>query len=185
MPVITPSNAVEEDLRRAVADRDGICAGLDFMKLSAWMGFFSKEPMANIVGNEADWMIWDLLRRTGEGSFREGPGRERLRRWLEGKGDEDVWHLARRIAEVFVVYSTYRLDWVLDWLGMHPEMLSDTPSRREEEARLRAHPDFVWQRDLWRELASREAWRGRRFLEGFPDMLRRLGRKRRRKARGA
>lgn len=174
VPVITPSNAVEEDLRRAVADRDGICAGLDFMKLSAWMGFFSKEPMANIVGNEADWMIWDLLRRTGEGSFREGPGRERLRRWLEGKGDEDVWHLARRIAEVFVVYSTYRLDWVLDWLGMHPEMLSDTPSRREEEARLRAHPDFVWQRDLWRELASREAWRGRRFLEGFPDMLRRL-----------
>ena len=116
VPVITPNNAVEEDLRRAVADRDGICAGIDFMKLSSWMGFFSKEPMANIVGNEADWMIWDLLRRTGSGSFREGPGRERLRHYLEGRSDEDVWHLARRIAEVFVVYSTYRLEWVLDWL---------------------------------------------------------------------
>ena len=105
VPVITPNNAVEEDLRRAVADRDGICAGIDFMKLSSWMGFFSKEPMANIVGNEADWMIWDLLRRTGSGSFREGPGRERLRHYLEGRSDEDVWHLARRIAEGFVVYS--------------------------------------------------------------------------------
>ena len=174
VPVITPNNAVEEDLRRAVADRDGICAGIDFMKLSSWMGFFSKEPMANIVGNEADWMIWDLLRRTGSGSFREGPGRERLRHYLEGRSDEDVWHLARRIAEVFVVYSTYRLDWVLDWLGMHPEMLNDTDARTTEQKVLELHPDFAWQRDLWRELASRPSWRGRRFLEGFPDMLRRL-----------
>ena len=174
VPVITPNNAVEEDLRRAVADRDGICAGIDFMKLSSWMGFFSKEPMANIVGNEADWMIWDLLRRTGSGSFREGPGRERLRHYLEGRSDEDVWHLARRIAEVFVVYSTYRLDWVLDWLGMHPEMLNDTDARTTEQKVLERHPDFAWQRDLWRELASRPSWRGRRFLEGFPDMLRRL-----------
>lgn len=174
VPVITPNNAVEEDLRRAVADRDGICAGIDFMKLSSWMGFFSKEPMANIVGNEADWMIWDLLRRTGSGSFREGPGRERLRHYLEGRSDEDVWHLARRIAEVFVVYSTYRLDWVLDWLGMHPEMLNDTDARTTEQKVLERHPDFAWQRDLWRELSSRPSWRGRRFLEGFPDMLRRL-----------
>lgn len=174
VPVITPNNAVEEDLRRAVADRDGICAGIDFMKLSSWMGFFSKEPMANIVGNEADWMIWDLLRRTGPGSFREGPGRERLRHYLEGRSDEDVWHLARRIAEVFVVYSTYRLDWVLDWLGMHPDMLNDTIERTQEQEVLERHPDFAWQRDLWRELASRPSWRGRRFLEGFPDMLRRL-----------
>ena len=174
VPVITPNNAVEEDLRRAVADRDGICAGIDFMKLSSWMGFFSKEPMANIVGNEADWMIWDLLRRTGSGSFREGPGRERLRHYLEGRSDEDVWHLARRIAEVFVVYSTYRLDWVLDWLGMHSEMLNDTDARTTEQKVLERHPDFAWQRDLWRELASRPSWRGRRFLEGFPDMLRRL-----------
>ena len=41
VPVITPNNAVEEDLRRAVADRDGICAGIDFMTLSSWMGFCS------------------------------------------------------------------------------------------------------------------------------------------------
>lgn len=100
-------------------------------------------------------MIWDLLRRTGSGSFREGPGRERLRHYLEGRSDEDVWHLARRIAEVFVVYSTYRLDWVLDWLGMHPEMLNDTDARTTEQKVLELHPDFAWQRDLWRELASR------------------------------
>ena len=92
VPVITPNNAVEEDLRRAVADRDGICAGIDFMKLSSWMGFFSKEPMANIVGNEADWMIWDLLRRTGSprGSGSRAPaplsrGQERRGRLASGE----------------------------------------------------------------------------------------------------
>ena len=93
VPVITPNNAVEEDLRRAVADRDGICAGIDFMKLSSWMGFFSKEPMANIVGNEADWMLWypvlvnaSLLSVFGASLFSGMPVVERLARLgLRGK----------------------------------------------------------------------------------------------------
>ena len=54
VPVIVPSQAVETDLRRAIAEKSRVCAAMDFMYLSAWMGFFSKEPLANVVGNEAD-----------------------------------------------------------------------------------------------------------------------------------
>ena len=174
VPVIIPNRAVETDVRQAIADRDGVCAGMDFMLLSAWMGFFSKEPMANIVGNEADWMIWRTLREDGPTSFRRQPGHERLAHYLDGKGDEDVWRLARHIAQVFVTYATYRLDWILDWLGLHPSLLSRGPEAAEEKARLEAHPDFLWQRDLWRTLADSDGWRGRRFLDEFPDMLQAL-----------
>ncbi|MBP3439483.1 MAG: exodeoxyribonuclease V subunit gamma [Sutterella sp.] len=174
VPVIIPSRAVEEDLRQAIARRDGVCAGMDFMPLSAWMGFFSKEPLANVVGNEADWMIWRILREDGPGSFRREPGHERLSHYLDGKTDSEIYSLSRHISAVFVVYATYRVDWVLGWLGIHPELVPDGPDRREEQRRLEAHPDFVWQCDLWRRLADCPNWQGRGFLSDFPDTLRRL-----------
>lgn len=174
VPVIIPSRAVEEDLRQAIARRDGVCAGMDFMPLSAWMGFFSKEPLANVVGNEADWMIWRILREDGPGSFRREPGHERLSHYLDGKTDAEIYTLSRHISAVFVVYATYRVDWVLGWLGIHPELVPDGPDRREEQRRLEAHQDFVWQRDLWRRLAECPNWQGRGFLSDFPETLRRL-----------
>lgn len=41
VPIITPSVGVALDVQRAVARKDAVCAGLDFMTLSTWMGFFS------------------------------------------------------------------------------------------------------------------------------------------------
>ena len=171
VPVITPSNAVRDDLQRSIAKRAGVCAGLDFMTLSKWMGFFSKEPLANVIGSEAEWMIWGLLMQEGPGSFREAPGHERLADYLKGKNDRDVHALASRIANVFLVYASYRFDWILDWLGLHPKLVSETPMHVEEKATIEAHPDFLWQRDLWTELARFDKWQGRAFVEEFPGML--------------
>lgn len=171
VPVITPSNAVRDDLQRSIAKRAGVCAGLDFMTLSKWMGFFSKEPLANVIGSEAEWMIWGLLMQEGPGSFREAPGHERLAEYLKGKNDRDVHALASRIANVFLVYASYRFDWILDWLGLHPKLVSDTSMHVEEKARIETHPDFLWQRDLWKELARFDKWQGRAFVEEFPEML--------------
>lgn len=174
VPVIVPNRAVGHDLTKSIAARDGVCAGIDFMLLSAWMGFFSKEPMANILGNEADWMIWQILREEGPQSFRAQPGHEPLANYLEGKNDDDIWRLVRHITQTFVVYATYRLDWVMDWLGLHPTLLPNGDEGKREKEKLEKHPDFVWQRDLLRLLAEHPAWRGRQFLEDYPDMLRRL-----------
>ena len=114
------------------------------------------------------------MREEGPTSFRAQPGHEPLAHYLEGKTDDDIWQLVRHITQTFVVYATYRLDWVLDWLGLHPSLLPQGHQGKDEKRELEKHPDFLWQRDLWRELASSPSWRGRQFMEGYPDMLRRL-----------
>lgn len=173
VPVIIPSKAVETDLTRAIAREEQICASMQFMFLSQWLGFFSKEPLANVVGNEADWMVWEILRKTGPGSFREEMKARtvRLEDCLRGRTEEEVFSLAQRVCSVFVSYASYRLDWVLEWLGLHQEQLILTEEMQDERRRMEADPDFVWQRALWQRLADNPSWRGRRFLETLPETL--------------
>lgn len=176
VPVIIPSKAVETDLMRAIASSEGICAGMRFMFLSQWLGFFSKEPLANVIGNEAEWMIWRILGETGPGSLREEVAREtsRLEESLRGRGDAELFEIAQRISRVFVSYASYRLDWVLEWLGMHQDRIELSADMRAERSALERDPDFFWQRALMRRLAESPEWRGRRFLEALPDTLDRL-----------
>ena len=167
-PVVVPSSAVAEDLKKSLARDAGVCAGYDFTTLSAWMGFFSREPLANIGGNEADWMIRGILAATGPGSFREAPGHERLKAYLEGKSEREVFELSRRISALFVTYASYRTDWLLAWMRGEDEGI--------EHHALASHPDYVWERDLWRRLCETEDWQGRQYLENFPETLVKLAR---------
>ena len=104
VPVIIPSKAVETDLVRAIAKQESVCASMRFMFLSEWLGFFSREPLANVIGNEARWMIWRELRATGSGSLREAVRTRttRLEDSLKNRSDHDLLLLAQRIAGVFV-----------------------------------------------------------------------------------
>ena len=175
VPVIIPSRAIEVDLQRAIAEKSQVCAAMDFMYLSAWMGFFSKEPLANVVGNEADWMIWRILSETGPGSFREAVRKaspaSRLERYLEGRSSEEIFSLARHISRVFVAYATYRVDWLFDWLDIHRELVPNGIEAHEEKRKLEAHPDYVWQRMLWQRLAEEPRWQGKAFLSSLPASL--------------
>lgn len=178
MPVIVPSAAVAEDLKRAIAQKESVCAAVDFMQLSHWMGFFSKEPLANVVGSEAEWLIWCILRETGPGSFRESIRAEapscRLLHYLDGKTDRDLYALASRIAAVFVTYATYRVDWLFDWLDLHRALLPKGPEAAAERAKLEKHPDYLWQRRLWARLGEMPGWLGKRFLSELPESLEKL-----------
>lgn len=178
IPVIVPSAAVADDLRRAIAQKESVCAAVDFMQLSHWMGFFSKEPLANVVGSEAEWLIWCILRETGEGSFRESIRAEapscRLLNYLDGKTDRDLYALASRIAAVFVTYATYRVDWLFDWLDLHRALLPKGPEASAERAKLEKHPDYLWQRRLWERLSEMPGWLGKRFLGELPESLEKL-----------
>ena len=49
VPVIIPSKAVETDLVRAIAKQESVCASMRFMFLSEWLGFFSREPLADLA----------------------------------------------------------------------------------------------------------------------------------------
>ena len=134
VPVIIPSKAVETDLVRAIAKQESVCASMRFMFLSEWLGFFSREPLANVIGNEARWMIWRELRAAGPGSLREAVRTRttRLEDSLKNRSDHDLLLLAQRIAGVFVAYSSYRLDWILAWLGLHQDRLHPTPQAKRE-----------------------------------------------------
>lgn len=177
VPVIIPSLAVETDLKRSIADKASVCAAMDFMHLSQWMGLYSKEPLANVVGNEAEWMIWSLLRETGPGSFREEAKAVdpagRLANYLDGKSDREIYAFARHVAAVFVAYASYRADWVFSWLGIRPD-LAESPKAKEERRRLEKEPDYGWQKALWQRLAQCPGWRGREFLADFPEALEKL-----------
>lgn len=176
VPVIIPSKAVETDLVRAIAKQESVCASMRFMFLSEWLGFFSREPLANVIGNEARWMIWRELRATGPGSLREAVRTRttRLEDSLKNRSDHDLLLLAQRIAGVFVAYSSYRLDWILAWLGLHQDRLHPTPQAKREAAALAEDEDAVWQRELFRRLARSKRWRGRGFLEHLPESLQAL-----------
>ncbi len=179
-PVIIPSRAVGADLARAVAKKSAVCAAMDFMLLSEWLGFFSKAPLANILGNEADWMIWRILKEEGSESFRAQvrahDPHSRLEKYLRGKTDREIFALARHIANVFVSYCSYRLDWVLEWLGLHGDLIAKGPEYAAERRKLESHPDFFWQRLLFQKLAEAPGWLGKRCLDAFPGTLERLAR---------
>ncbi len=177
VPVIIPSQAVEVDLKRSIAERDRVCAAMKFMYLSQWMGLYSKEPLANVVGNEAEWMIWRIFCETGPGSFRErvkaADPAGRLANYLNGKTEREIYAFSRHVAAVFVAYASYRADWVFSWLGIRPQQ-AESARAKAERAKLEASPDFGWQKALWQELAKCPGWRGREFLADFPEALEKL-----------
>lgn len=176
VPVIIPSRAAQTDLARAIAEKERICASIRFMHLSEWLGFFSQEPLANVIGNEARWMIWELLRDASPGSFRAEMARKtsRLEDFTRGRSDRELLLLAQRISGVFVSYASYRLDWILHWLGLHEERFSLSPRALEERRKMDADEDAVWERALFERLARSPHWRGRAFLEHLPETLERL-----------
>lgn len=174
VPLLVPTGAVATDLARAIAKRHGICAGWEFVNPGEWMGFFAKAPLANVVGNEAEWMIWRILREDGEMSFRAQKTHERLAYFLDGKNDEAIYQFARRLAALFVVYASYRADWIFRWLNVSSDILGEKEIWLAEEAALKTSPDYDWQRDLWVRLAENPRWKGLQFLENFVGNLKRL-----------
>jgi exodeoxyribonuclease V gamma subunit len=171
VPVVVPTLGVKTDLQRAIAEREGVCAGIDFLTLAKWFSIFAGEPRGSVTGGDTDWLIWSVLSEDGPGSFRSEPGHERIRDYLKGKDELGVFALAQRISRLFVVYATYRFDWTLLWTGrIKPDVL-----QKGELEKLSSHADYIWQRDLWRRLASMGGkWRASGFFSRFPEAVERL-----------
>ena len=147
--VVVPSEAVADALRRFMADRYGICAGVAFKSIGSWFIKFGR-PLIGMgeAGSELEFLIWRIL-TTPEFAARF----DRLAFYLKDKTPTERYGFAMHVAAVFSRYSTYRLDWVLQWMGVKAE--TDFPAddrTAREKATLQAHPDYAWQRALWQEL---------------------------------
>ena len=60
--VVVPSEAVADALRRFMADRDGICAGVAFKSIGSWFIKFGR-PLIGMgeAGSELEFLIWRIL----------------------------------------------------------------------------------------------------------------------------
>lgn len=122
-------------LRRKLADRFGICAGVEFLFPRQVIG----RAFSSVLGDEAygvhaydpSRLVWAILAQLP--ALLERPEFSTLRYYLYGdRGDRKRIQLARRIADVFDQYALYRPEMVLAW---------DAGTEKD------------WQAQLWREIA--------------------------------
>ena len=144
--VVVPSQAAGDALRRFFADRDGICAGIAMKSIGQWFIKFGR-PLIGMgeAGSELEFLLWKTMEAPG--FVEDFP---RLQAFLEKKTPSERYGFAMHVAAVFSRYSTYRLDWVLQWMGV--KAASDFPDderAQREKAALHAHPDYGWQKALW------------------------------------
>lgn len=152
--IVTPSEAVTDDLHRALADRLGISAGFEMIPISKWIGgaFATGLTVRGGAAEQLEWMIRSLL---NDGAFLAKPECGRLRDYVRGQTPATVSKLSRRIAGVFLTYASYRLDWVLEWMGQDVGVVAADAARAGRERKvLEAHPDFGWQKAMFAEIAS-------------------------------
>lgn len=178
--IVIPSEAVKDDVLRAFADEVGIASNLNLIGFSQWFGD-SLGPALLGRGNtaeELEWMIWTLL---NEKSFLEKKECARLRYYVEKQTSAAISSLARRITHLFVTYVTYRLDWVLEWMDEDFKTTRKAvPRLAREKKALQAHPDYAWQRALFKEVATRrwglqkERWSSTERLFAVPKRWKEL-----------
>jgi len=135
--VVVGSRGMERYLRHALAEQLGICAQMEFPFPTAALDRLAGPRATRADPWAPDTLCWALLEVMPAVAQSEHGGP--LRRYLEGAEDGDVvgsraWGLARRIADVFDRYISYRPELVEQWSAGGWE----------------APPDQRWQVALWR-----------------------------------
>ena len=169
--IIAPSEAVRDDLMRSFADRSGIASGLDIKFFSGWFESVTGAMVGNSpAGRELEWIVWALLK---DEAFLDRAECARLAHYVHGQSARGLSLLARRICNVFTAYVSYRLDWVLEWMGAGSGRAANTERKSREERVLAAAPDAAWQRAMMMEIVRR-GWSGADNLKRIPKLFSRL-----------
>ena len=138
--IIVSSKGMERWLRFKLADRIGICAGIDFQLPASFVWSLLKEAMPHLQAESPysasplAWRMFGLLpdSQAQQASpivaayLREGDARRRMA-------------LAGKLADVFDQYLVFRSDWIAAWEGGQL---------------LNLGPDEAWQASLWREVRA-------------------------------
>ena len=128
--VIVPSSAIRRDVTLALADREGVCANVEFMFLARWLW----QQVARVVPGVAAEspfdpaaLAWRVYGAFGDAAF--VAAQPRLAAYLQAAGADDVmrYELAVKTAGLLEQYVTYRTDWLAQW-----------------QAAGRAHPRSLW-----------------------------------------
>ncbi|MGE4242848.1 exodeoxyribonuclease V subunit gamma [Ramlibacter sp.] len=139
--VLVPSAAIRRALTLGIADREGVCANIDFLFLARWLW----TQVARVVpGVQAEspfdpealaWRVYDILRDPAFVS-----AHPRLAAYLAEADEVMRFDLATRAAGLLEQYVTYRTDWLETWQA---GALAGIDS-----------PDEAWQAALWHRIAA-------------------------------
>src|SRR4051812_8007974 len=116
--VVVPHSAAERFIALALADREGICANVDFVYLARWLwqqvacvlpGVGAESPFD---AGSLTWRLYALLR---DDAFVRAP--PPLQAYLGAGGDDPVlaWELSASAAATLEQLITYRPDWLVRW----------------------------------------------------------------------
>ncbi|RKT27514.1 DNA helicase/exodeoxyribonuclease V gamma subunit [Paraburkholderia sp. RAU2J] len=162
-PVIVPSAAVRRRLELDIANRQGICANVNFGYLAQWLwtqiGGVIEVPRHSPFA--PDRLVWRCYRLLGEADaalpWNASP---RLRTYLDAADASMRFELARRVATVLDHYLTYRPEWLLQWQkggSIFASGAADDSGPRLTGASEAAREDERWQAALWRAVLAEVA----------------------------
>lgn len=152
LEVVVADEAVKDDITRALAQAQGIAAGVRFVSTRAWLDQLNHgSPDVTGRARALEWAIYALVT---DDDFLARPECERLKHYVAKATGSAVWALVTRLAALLSTYAGYRADWLWSWAGV--AVPGTDPLRRAREDKvLASHPDYAWQKALWRELCVR------------------------------
>ena len=173
--IISSSGAINNRLRQHLAQTNGICSGIDFWTTQSWfhnyagIGVGDPEQAQDFL-----WVIWTILTDNFINKH------ERLKTYFSHRTTAREkafarYELSAKIASVFNKYVNYRFDWVAEWMGLQKPEAKGTHNHfndgflEKEKAALLSHPDFVWQKEIWEQLAKTTVWAGLETLKIYAN----------------
>ena len=116
--VIVPSAAVRRALTLALADREGVCANVEFMFLARWLWRQVARVVPGVAAEspfDPAALAWRVYGAFGDADF--VAAQPRLAGYLQLAGADDVmrYELAVKTAALLEQYVTYRTDWLAQW----------------------------------------------------------------------
>lgn len=150
--VISPSEAISDQLKRSLADKLSICAGIDFSIVQRWLGRYTTKTLYQTVSS-LDWLVWEVLKEKKLYPSKD-KRYEPLNHYLMSLDEIGLIEFARHLSSLFVTYGTYRFDWLIEWSGQKLDTNLQNAATLKERMELRKDPNFGWQSELWKEIVE-------------------------------
>jgi exodeoxyribonuclease V gamma subunit len=165
--VIIPSTALRRRVELACADRQGICANIDFSYLAQWL--WKQIGQLVDVQEESPFspalLAWRIFEQLGDRGFTDD--HPRLARYLRDADPVMRLELAQRCATLVEHYITYRPHWLVAWSDGERAGIPGLDGGRAE--------DEVWQSALWRRITAELDTRRQHPAVAFFQRIEQLG----------
>jgi len=145
--IIVSSAAHRRALTLAIADREGVCANIEFPFLAQWLWKLTGRllPVGEQSPFEPETLTWRVYEALRDKAFVEKF--PRLRDYLAAVGDDEVirHELATNAAALLDQYGTFRPEWLSRWQAHGDTVVTELG------------PDEAWQAALWQRIAGQLA----------------------------